>query len=109
MINFGRLILLVLRNLYHINAAIHSLQSSHTLFLYVLLVYQIYHHLHHHILLIRLALGNHQGQGNKGVVGKSFCVVCSIENVVVVGELKEEGGGNALVAIAKGMVLGHKI
>ena len=37
-------------------------------FLYVLLVNQVNHNLYHYVLLLRLALGNHQSKGYKGVV-----------------------------------------
>ena len=43
--------------------------------LLILLINQIYNHFHHDILFLGAALGNHQGEGNEGVVGtriKSF-------------------------------------
>ena len=32
------------------------------------LIDQIYHDLHHHVFFLSLALGNHQGKGNKGAI-----------------------------------------
>ena len=45
---------------------------------------QIYHHLHHHIFLLRSAFGNHQREGNEGVVGYTLVTVLCIKHMVVV-------------------------
>ena len=67
----------------------------------IFLIDQIHHHLHHHIFFFRLALGNHQRQGDQGVVGNTFAAVLAVEDAVVVEEPQEQRGGNALIAIAK--------
>ena len=54
--------------------------------LLVPLIDKVYHNFNHHILLLCLALSNHQGQGNEGVVCKSLGAVLAIEDMVVVEE-----------------------
>ena len=75
----------------------------------ILLIYQIHHHLHHHIFLLGPTLGNHQREGNEGVVGYALVTVLCVKHMVVIEEPQEQHGGNALVAIAEGMVLYYKI
>lgn len=65
----------------------------------ILLVNQIHHDLHHHVLFLRLALGNHQSQGDERVVCQAFRAVFAIEDAVVVEKPQEQRGGNALVAV----------
>ena len=77
--------------------------------LLILLIYQIYHHLHHHVFFLRSTLGYHQREGNEGVVGYALVAVLCVKHMVVVEELQEQHGGNALVAIAEGMVLYYKV
>ena len=50
------------------------------------LVNQIHHHLHHYILFLGAALGNHQRKGHEGIVGNSFRPIGTIKNAVVVQE-----------------------
>ena len=50
------------------------------------LINQIHHHLHHYILFLGFALGNHQGQCNQGVVGYALAAVLAVEDAVVVEE-----------------------
>ena len=69
--------------------------------LLILLINQIHHYLHHHVLLFRSTLGNHEGEGDKSIVGYSFVAIGSVEDTVLGEEPEEEHGGNALVAIAE--------
>ena len=71
----------------------------------VVLIDQIHHHLHHHVLLLRFALGNHQREGHEGVVSDALAAVFVIEDAVVVEEPKEQCGGDAFVAVAERVVL----
>ena len=84
-------------------------RSTLDYFLLVSLVDQINHDFYHHILLLRLALSNHQRQGHEGVVSQSFRTVLTIQDAVVVQEPEEQRGSNTLVAIAKRVVLRHQI
>ena len=78
-------------------------------FLLVPLVNQINHNFYHHILLFRLALGNHQSQGYKGVVCQSLGTVLTIEYTIIIEEPKEQRGSNTFVTIAERVVLGDEI
>ena len=73
------------------------------------LIYQIHHHFYHHILFLGAALGNHQREGHEGVVRQALGAIGTVEDAVVVQEPKEQGGGNALVAVTERMVLGDKV
>jgi hypothetical protein len=50
------------------NAFVFTSPSHVHLFMLILLINQIYNHFHHDILFLGAALGNHQGEGNEGVV-----------------------------------------
>ena len=52
--------------------------------LLILLINQIHHHLHHHIFLLGPTLGNHQREGNEGVVGYALVTILCVEHMVVV-------------------------
>ena len=54
--------------------------------LIIALVNQVYYDLHHYILLLGAALGNHQCERYKGVVGNALGSVGTIEDSVVVEE-----------------------
>ena len=64
------------------------------------MVNEVHHHFHHYILFFCLALGNHQGKGDKGVVGNALTAIMTIEYAVVVEEPKEQRSRNAFVAVA---------
>ena len=55
----------------------------------VTLIDQIDHNFHHDILFLGLALGYHQGEGNKGVVRESLCAVRTIKDAVVIEKPQE--------------------
>ena len=50
----------------------------------ILLVNQVYHYLHHHILLLRLALCNHQCQSHEGVVCKALATILTVKDSIVI-------------------------
>ena len=50
------------------NAFVFTSPSHVHLFMLILLINQIYNHFHHDVLFLGAALGNHQGEGNEGVV-----------------------------------------
>ena len=68
--------------------------------LWIVLVYQIHNHLHHHILLLGTARGNHQGECHERVVGYTLASVCGIENAVLLHEPQEKHCGNTLALMA---------
>ena len=85
---------------YNISLAIHAQASASAKALFISLVYQVHHHLYHHILLLCFAFGNHQGQSNEGVISQALGTIFTIEDMIVIEEPKEEGGGNAFVGFA---------
>ena len=46
----------------------------------VLLIYQIHHHLHHHVLIFRTGLSNHQCKCYQGVFGSVLSAVLAVQN-----------------------------
>ena len=54
--------------------------------LFVPLINQIHHHLHHHILLFGTALGNHQREGYESIVSQTLGAVRTVKNTVVIHE-----------------------
>ena len=50
------------------NAFVFTSPSHVHLFMLILLINQIYNHFHHDVLFLGAALGNHQGDGDEGVV-----------------------------------------
>ena len=72
------------------------------------LINQVHHHLHHHILFVRPAFGNHQRQGDQGIVGYALAAILAVEDAVVVEEPKEQRGRNTFVSVAERMVLGDE-
>ena len=53
------------------------------MYLLIIFVDQIDYHFYHHIFLFGAAFGNHQCQGNKGVVCYTFSAVCGIKDPVL--------------------------
>ena len=81
--------------------------AAHSLL--IALVDQVHHHFHHHIFFLRLALRNHQREGNEGIVGNALAPVFTVKNAVVVHKPQKQRGGNTLVTIAEAMVFGDEI
>ena len=79
------------------------------LFLLVLLVNQVHHHLHHHVFLLCLAFCNHQCQSHEGVISQALRTILTLENTIVIQEPKKQRGSNALIAIAERVILCHQI
>ena len=52
------------------------------------------HHLCHHILFIRLAFSDHQGQGYQRVIGQLAQTICPVEDAVLLHEPHEQEGGD---------------
>ena len=71
----------------------------------ILLVNQVHHHLYHHILLLRLALCNHQRQSHEGIVCKALTAILTVKDSIVIQEPQEQRGSYAFVTIAKRVVL----
>lgn len=67
----------------------------------VRLIDEVYHHFYHYIFLFRLALSNHQREGNERVISYAFGAIGTIEDAVVIHEPEEESGGYTLVTIAE--------
>ena len=75
----------------------------------VLLIDQINHDFHHHVLFFCFTLCNHQCEGDEGVISQTFGTIRAIENAIVIKEPQEQRGSNALVAIAERVVLCNQI
>ena len=54
--------------------------------LIIALVNQVHYDLHHYILLLGTALGNHQCERYKGIVGNALGAIRTIKNSVIVQE-----------------------
>ncbi len=49
----------------------------------VILVNEVHNHLHHDVLFLSAALGNHEREGNKGVIGNTLAAIQSIQNAIL--------------------------
>ena len=56
----------------------------------VSLIDKVYHHFHHHVLLLGATFRNHQRKSYKGAVGYTLGAVGVVQNVVVVEKPKEQ-------------------
>ena len=63
----------------------------------------------HCVLFFGAAFGDHQGEGHEGVVGDALGAVLIVKDAVAVEEPQKQRGGNAFVAVAKGVVLGNEV
>lgn len=63
----------------------------------ITLIDQVHHHLYHYILLLRLALGNHQREGNDCVIGNTLGTIFTIESTIVIHKPEEKSGSDAFV------------
>ena len=70
---------------------------------------QIDDHFDYGVFLFRLAFSNQQGQGDQCIIGQALAAVGTIEDVVGVQEIDEEGRSDSLVAVAESMVLDDEI
>ena len=77
--------------------------------LLVAAIYQIDNHLNNGILLFRFALRNQQRQGDQGIVGQAFAAITTVEDIVGVEKVDENGSGNPFVAITKCMIFDDKV
>ena len=68
----------------------------------VRLIDEVYHHFYHYVFLFRLALCNHQCEGNERIVGNAFGAIGTIEDAVVIHEPEEESGGNTFINLNSG-------
>lgn len=75
----------------------------------IILVYEVNDDFDHGVLFFGAAFGDHQSEGNEGVIGNSLGTVFIIKDTITIEEPQEQGGGNAFVAVTEGMVLGDKI
>ena len=57
--------------------------------LFISLVNQVNHHLHHHIFLLSLTLSNHESESHEGVIGKAFGAIGAVKNTVTIEKPKE--------------------
>ena len=65
------------------NAFVFTSPSHVHLFMLILLINQIYYHFHHDVFFLGAALGNHQGEGNEGVVGTRIKSLFSKKNATL--------------------------
>ena len=63
----------------------------------------------HGVLFLGSAFGDHQGEGDEGVVGNALGAVLIIKDAITVEKPQEQCGGNAFVAVAEGVILGNEI
>lgn len=63
----------------------------------------------HCVLFFGAAFGNHQSEGDEGVVSDALSAILVIKNAVAVEEPQEQCCGNANVAVAEGVVLSNEI
>ena len=63
----------------------------------------------HCVFFFGAAFGDHEGEGNEGVVGDALGSVLIIKDAVAIEEPQEQCGGNAFVTVAEGVVLGNEI
>lgn len=77
--------------------------------LLIILINQVHHHLRHHVLFFRAALGNHQRQGDQCIVIQKARTVSTVKNPIVFQEPKEQESGDTLVTVAELMVLNRQI
>ena len=75
----------------------------------VVLIYQIHHHLRHHVLLLGAAFGDHQRQGHQRVVVQEARAVGAVEDAVVLQEPEEQERRDAFVAVAERVVLDRQV
>ncbi len=61
------------------------------------------------VFLLRPALGDQEGQCDQSVVGQALGAVGAVEDAVAGKEIDEDGGGDALVAVAEGVVLDDEV
>lgn len=59
------------------------------LYLLIIFIDKIYHHLHHNVLFFSPAFCNHQSESYKSVVGNTFMSIFCIKNLIVVEKPKE--------------------
>lgn len=65
--------------------------------------------LDHRVHLVGVALGNHQGQCDKGGIGDALRSVRPVKDSIVLHEPEEERGCDSFVAVNEGVVLDDKI
>ena len=65
--------------------------------------------LDHRVHLVGVALGNHQGQCDKGCIGDALRSVRPVKDSIVLHEPEEERGCDSFVAVNEGVVLDDKI
>ena len=63
----------------------------------------------HCVLFFGAAFGNHESEGDEGVVRDTLGAVLIIKDTVAVEEPQEQRGGNTFVTIAERMVFGNQI
>lgn len=71
---------------------------------------EVHHKADHGFLFFGLGGGNHDDHSDEGVVGNElFAFVVAEEKIVLPEEVEEDGGGDAFVAVGKGVVLGDEV
>ena len=58
-----------------------------------------HHEIDHQLFLLRLGLGDHHRQRDERVVRDALCAVLAEKQLVALQKVKEQAGGNALVAV----------
>ena len=70
----------------------------------ITLIDQINDNLDDGLLLFGAAFGDEQGERHQGVVGKTFGAIGAVEDLIVRHKIDEQRGGDAFVAVGKGVV-----
>ena len=71
--------------------------------------YQVDYHFNHSVLLFWSAFCNKQCQGDECGIVNALVVHVVIEDAVLIHKPKEQGSGNALIAVTETVVLGNKV
>lgn len=67
----------------------------------VILIDEVDDDFDHCVLFLSAAFGNHEGEGDKGIIGDALGAVLIIKNTIAVEKPEEQCGGNTFVAIAE--------
>ena len=63
----------------------------------------------HRLLICWFAFGDHQRDSHQSIIGNPLRSIFSVKRFVARQKGNEQGGGNALIAVAEGVVLDHKV
>ena len=86
-----------------------SFRANNHLPLRIIAIDQIDDDFHDGVFFLGFALGNQQGKRNQGIIGDALFSVCIKEIIMARQKPDKQRGGNAFVAIGKGVILDDEI